>query len=297
MVQIALHTATGAAAAHGSGEGAIGESAMEFFRVNVFGQVLHLDTVVYSVGITVILILVAIIASKRMRIIPTPIQSLFEIIYNWLGGLCEDMIGKKGREYTPLIMTIFLFILCANWLPMIPVFIPPSRDINTTLAYAIISFMSFTIFGIVKSFADMKHEKNIKGMRLLIPGMWKWFSHYFEPVPSLWKELDGALRYILCPFLLILFFFLNIVEELARVLSLSIRLMGNVFGEHMALAVFLGLVVAPGKIDVIMGSTKFLIWFSSAFVTVLGGLTGFIQAMIFAVLTISYISHAVADEH
>lgn len=68
-------------------------------------------------------------------------------------------------------------------------------------------------------------------------------------------------------------------------------------GEHMALAVFLGLVVATGKIDFVMGSAKVLIWFSSAFVVVLGALTGFIQAMIFAVLTLSYIAHAVAEEH
>lgn len=281
---------------------AIGQSAMEFFRVNIFGQVLHLDTVIYSIGISLLIIIISLTIKNKMKIIPPPLQSVFEIIYNWLGGLAEDMIGKKGRDYVPFIMTIFLFILCANWLPIIPIFIPPSRDINTTLAYALISFMSFTYFGIIKAFADVKKDKNIAGAGRVLPlililSAWKWFSHYFEPVPSLWKELDGVLKYILCPLLLVLFFVLNIVEELARVLSLSIRLMGNVFGEHMALAVFLGLVVAPGKIDVIMGSTKVLIWFSSAFVTILGALTGFIQAMIFSVLTLSYISHAVAEEH
>lgn len=284
--------------AHGGGhEGAIGESAMAFYRVNIFGQILHLDTVIYSVGIAVLLIIAAFFARKHMRVIPAPIQSLFEIIYDWLGGLAEDMIGKNGKAYVPFAMTIFLFILCANWISMIPVFIPPSRDINTTIAYALISFMSFTYFGIVRAFKEVGHDKKTKGLKLILLGAWKWFSHYFEPVPSLWKELDGAMRYVLCPFLLILFFFLNVIEELARVLSLSIRLMGNIMGEHLALAVFLGLVVAAGKPDIITISTKFLIWFSSAFVVILGALAGFIQAMIFAVLTLSYISHAVAEEH
>jgi len=310
MNQIALHTVAEAAlhqtvqgaAAHGGGEGSAGEAAMAFFRVDLFGRMIHLDTIVYSVGITVLLTLVAIIAGRRMRIIPVPVQSLFEVIYFWLAGLAEDMIGKTGRNYVPFVMTIFLFILCANWIAMIPGFIPPSRDINTTLAYALISFMSFTYFGMVKAFADVKKDKNNVGAHcnvplLIVRGLWKWFSHYFEPVPSLWKELDGVMKYVLCPVLLILFFFLNVIEELARVLSLSIRLMGNIMGEHLALAVFFGLVVAAGQLTVVLALTKFLVWFSSAFVVILGALSGFIQAMIFSVLTLSYISHAVAEEH
>lgn len=300
MNQIAVHTATEAAKGavkHGGGEGSAGEAAMAFLRVDLFGHMIHLDTIVYSVAIMVLLVLVAIIAGRRMRIIPVPVQSLFEVIYFWLAGLAEDMIGKTGKNYVPFVMTIFLFILCANWVAMIPGFIPPSRDINTTLAYALISFMSFTYFGMVKAFTKVKKETKTTGLKLVVLGIWKWFSHYFEPVPSLWKELDGAMKYVLCPVLLILFFFLNIIEELARVLSLSIRLMGNIMGEHLALAVFFGLVVAAGQLTVVLALTKFLVWFSSAFVVILGALSGFIQAMIFSVLTLSYISHAVAEEH
>lgn len=293
MNQIAVNTAH---SAHGADE-AIGAKAMEFCKVHFDGYTVHFDTLVYSWGIVILLILLAFIARKRMKIIPATIQSLFEVIYFWLAGLAEGMIGKNGRNYVPFVMTIFLFILCANWVAMIPTFIPPSRDINTTAAYALISFMSFTYFGIVKAFKSVKERRKITGVKLFFAGAWKWFSHYFEPVPSLWKELDGAMRYVLCPVLLILFFFLNVIEELARVLSLSIRLMGNIMGEHLAMAVFLGLVVAAGQLTIISASTKVLVWFSSAFVVLLGALSGFIQAMIFSVLTLSYISHAVAEEH
>jgi F0F1-type ATP synthase membrane subunit a len=68
-------------------------------------------------------------------------------------------------------------------------------------------------------------------------------------------------------------------------------------GEHLAIGIFLSLVIMPGALDLVLGTTKVLAWSSSVFAITIGALTGFIQAMIFAVLTISYISTAVSDEH
>ncbi|MFH1454175.1 MAG: FoF1 ATP synthase subunit a [Armatimonadota bacterium] len=288
------HQGAQAAASHG---GSIGEHAMGFCNAYLFGYKVHLDTLVYSWGIILLLIIIGFIAGRRSRIIPRPFQCMFEIIYNWVGGFAQSMMGPKGKNYIPFAMTIFLFILCANWIAMIPTFIPPSRDINTTVAYALVSFLGFTYYGMANALKKVKTEENLKGPKKYLIGFWRWFAHYFYPVPVIWSSMDGAIKYILCPFLLVLFFVLNIIEELARVLSLSIRLMGNVMGEHLALSVFLGLVVMAGQLNFITGTTKILVWFNSAFVTVIGGLTGFIQAMIFMVLSLSYIAHIVTEDH
>lgn len=264
---------------HGAQHGSDSLRAMEFYKVHFFNGTVHLDTLFYSWGIILLLVVLSFVARRKFGVIPSRIQALFEIIYDWIRGMAEDMIGHDGKKYAPFIMTIFLFVLLSNWLGLVPSFIPPSRDINTTLGLAIISFLSFTYFGI--------REKGFLG----------WLGHFFQPAPGLWNALEGPMKYIIGTFLFVLFFVLNIIEELARVVSLSVRLMGNIMGEHLAIAIFLSIVLMGGQLTVITASTKLMVWASSAFVMIIGALTGFIQAMIFSVLTISYIAGAVSEEH
>lgn len=273
--------------------------AMEFLKLHfgkkffIFNDTVHIDTLFYSWLIILILIIVSILARRKIGVIPTKIQGLFEIIYNWLRSMAEDMIGPDGKKYVPFVMTIFLFVLLSNWTGLIPSFIPPSRDYNFTLGMAIVSFLSFTFIGIARAYQKVKEEKKQFFLIFIIKGFWQWFSHFFQPAPGLWHVLEGPMRYIMVPFMFVLFFVLNVIEELARIVSLSVRLMGNIMGEHLAISVFLSMVLMAG----LMIPAKFLVWGSSAFVMIIGTLTGFIQAMIFAVLTLSYIAHAVAEEH
>ncbi|MBI2251505.1 MAG: F0F1 ATP synthase subunit A [Armatimonadetes bacterium] len=276
--------------------------AIEFYTKEILGFKLHLDTLLYSWGLILFLIFLSWLASKKFKIIPLGFQGVFEIIYDYLNNLAEGMIGKDSKEYIPLVMTIFLFVLVSNWLGLIPGFIPPTRDINTTLALAIVSFLSFNYFGIKSSYLILAHHQGKpKGLKnfliFIIKGFWKWFSHFFQPTPALWNSLEGVLKYLMVPFLCLLFFILNIIEEFARVISLSIRLMGNIMGEHLAVSILLGLLFMVAKLDFVSAVTTPIIWASSAFVMIIGALTGFIQALIFAVLTLSYIAHAVAEEH
>src|SRR5690606_24190037 len=138
-------------------------------------------------------------------------------------------------------------------------------------------------------------------------GFINWVAHFWQPTPMLWRDLSGGLRYALVPFLALLFIFLNIVEEVARLLSLSIRLYGNISGEDQVMSKlletmqgFIGSVTAQdaGVVGLVgYGLMAMLLWVSSFFVMCIGTLAGFIQAFIFFVLTLSYIAHAVADEH
>ena len=193
----------------------------------------------------------------------------------------------------------------------------PTASYNTTLALAIISFLAFNFFGLKKNIFPAlgasshdhdgdEHHHHSGGGGLM--GIWTWLCHFVNPVPSLAKTLEGPLKALVLP-LGVLFLCLNIVEEVARILSLSIRLFGNISGEHQVkvnllsvIQQFLGSSFTGLKAGALGTGAGFgllagLIWGASLFTTLLGTLAGFIQAMVFTILSLVYIAHAVADEH
>lgn len=218
----------------------------------------------------------------------------------------------------------------------------PTASFSTTLALAVVSFLAFNIYGLQKRIFppapehahdhshahghthdhaqghDHSHEHGGQGDHHDahhnpggLTGLWIWISHFWQPVPALAKSFEGGTK-ALIPFLFVLFLGLNIVEEVARLMSLSIRLYGNIFGEHQVksnlIAAIYDYTVGPngglalmGKGDTISGfgylGLGAMLWGTSLFATCLGALAGFVQGMVFAMLTLSYIAHAVADEH
>lgn len=321
----------------------------------------HHQLIVGSTVIVVaVLVVLGIIARGQIGIVPRGLGAAFEHVFDWIDGLAEDMIGHGSRQYVPLLMSFFLFILVSNWSGLLPLPIfnvdaeytaqmqqheqhapsdpasviesdepvtkshehvhfayeAPTVSFNTTLALAIISFLAFNFYGIKKNVmpstgghahdheGDDHHHHSSGG----IGGLWTWILHFIQPVPMLWHSLEGPLK-ILVPPLFVLFLCLNIVEELARILSLSIRLFGNISGEHSVkvnllgvLSEFLGNAFAALKVGG-LGYAGFslglagMIWGASIFATLLGALAGFIQAMVFMILSLVYIAHAVADDH
>lgn len=199
-------------------------------------------------------------------------------------------------------------------------FEPPTASYNTTLALALISFFAFNWFGIKKNVfpkwgASESHGHDHEGDDHAHHstggpmGFVEWVFHFAQPTPMLWKSLDAPLKYFLCPLLLVLFICLNIIEEFARILSLSLRLFGNISGEHQVkvslfnvMRDFLGQSLAGFKVGNFIAGPSWLvvgglIWGVSLFATLLGALAGFVQAMVFMMLSLVYIAHAVADEH
>lgn len=320
---------------------------------------LHHQLIVGSTVLVVgVLILLGILARGQIGIVPQGFGAAFEHVFDWIEGMCRDMIGPNSRQYVPLLMSFFLFILVSNWSGLLPLpvftleaehevhqtenvateiesetpvvdekpgeahkphvaFEAPTVSFNTTLALAIISFLAFNYYGIKKNVFPQasNHEHAHEGDHHAhhssggIAGFFTWLAHFVQPTPMLWNSLDGGMRIVLVPLLCLLFLGLNIVEEVARILSLSIRLFGNISGEHQVkvnllgvLAEFLknslsafttgGLVAGPGYL-----ALAGLIWGASIFATLLGALAGFIQAMVFMILSLVYIAHAVADEH
>jgi F0F1-type ATP synthase membrane subunit a len=314
------------------------------------------------VGSTVLVVFVLIalgaFARGQIGIVPRGVGAAFEHVFDWIDGMARDMIGPTGRQYVPLLMSFFLFVLVSNWSGLLPLpvftlhqdqqvsethsgeldpaqivesedavtdhgehaphiaYEAPTVSFNTTLALAIISFLAFNLYGIKKCVfpasaghahdheGDDHHHHSSGG----VAGIWDWISHFWQPTPMLAQTLEGPMKLLVIP-LFFLFLGLNIVEEVARILSLSIRLFGNISGEHQVkvnllsvLGTFLNNSLTMFKTGNLLGGPGFLalaglIWGASLFATCLGALAGFIQAMVFMILSLVYIAHAVADEH
>jgi F-type H+-transporting ATPase subunit a len=197
--------------------------------------------------LAVIFVLFRLAARRYDRDRPGKVQSFLEMLVSFLRGLVDEAIGEgAAKAYLPIIGGLFVFIALGNLFGVFFFLQPPTGSLSTTVALAIVAFLYF----------------NVQGIR----------EH----------GVLGYLKHFMGPMLLIapLFFVIEIIGTVARVLSLSLRLFMNIFGEHTTTAVFASLVpiVVP--------------WPMMA----LGIFTALLQAYVFALLTAVYVGGAVAHE-
>lgn len=234
------------AAAHGGG-GAAAHGPAEPFGYLAGIEIPHF--VITSWAIMLVLAVLSYLATRNMKRLPSGLQNAMEFavegLFNFFGGIMGE---KRARMYGPFLATCFLYILLCNYsglLPgaaMVPGFVPPTNNLSITAALAILVFLSIFYYGI-----------RAKGIGF--------FKHFFQPMAFL--------------------FILNIVEELVRPVSLSLRLYGNVSGEETIIAKLAEMV--PVLVPVPM--------------MLLGVLTGAIQAFVFTLLASTYISGATEEHH
>jgi F-type H+-transporting ATPase subunit a len=193
------------------------------------------------------------------------VRNLMEFLLGLVVSLSDSVIGKKGRKYVSLFGSFFLFILFANLLGLIPGFSPPTGNLNTTLGLALVSFGAYNFFGF---------KENGLG----------YIKQFTGPMTSLPSTRSKIMSLLLLPVLLlsILFFFvLEGSSHLFRPVSLSLRLFGNMFGDHQVLEAFIEL-------------TKIVI---PVLFYILGALVSVIQAFVFTVLSVIYVALAISHEH
>ena len=235
------------------------------------------DHVTYTWLVMIVLAGLALAASRNMALVPRGVQNLMEVVLEQIQGLIDDVMGAEGRRYLPLIATLGLFILVGNLMSVVPGFATPTANLNTTAACALIVFLTYHWIGI------RKH------------GALTYLKHFAGPVPLLLQPL---------------MFVIEVISHLARPLSLSLRLFGNMTGGHILLAIIFFLMGLQGLIGWALSG-------SSAASAVIGGLGGLImmaftvgflyplkllvavlQAFIFVMLTMLYISGAIEEaEH
>ena len=244
-------------------------SVWEFFPPAIIGPEHWISKFTVLVWLTTgILIIFFLVAYRNPKIVPTRAQWIAESIYSFnREGIAKGMIGHEGVRFAPYFTTLFCFILLNNLYAIIPgIQISPNSHIAFPIVLAVISYVMFNYIGI-KRYGFAKYMKNS-----LIP-------------PAPWFIL---------PLLVPIEFFSTFV---VRPVTLSVRLFANMFAGHMILLVFsLGgfvLLAGPWYLKPI----SVLSWGLAIALTFLEALVIVLQAYIFVVLTSSYVSGALAEEH
>ncbi len=209
--------------------------------IPIFGYdiTLNLNAIVMAWIVFLILIVFGYFTARKSGLLPKRMQVLGELIVAQLYELTEDALGPtKSKTYAPLICALFMFLLLSNWIGIVPHLEEPTKDLNTPLSLGLMGF-------VLAHYAGIK----TKGFKVYI-------REYFQPI------------FFMMP--------LNVIGELAKVVSISFRLFGNIMGGSIII-----LVVSYLTYSIAM--PPLLNAFFGLFV-------GAIQAFVFTMLTLVYIS-------
>jgi F-type H+-transporting ATPase subunit a len=201
---------------------------------------------------SIILIVVALVIRSSISLVPKGVQNFVELVTEAMLKLVEDNIGHHwGKTLFPFICTIFMFILLCNLMGLIPGFTAATANVNTNAAMAVPVFLATHYYGI-----------RVNGI--------KYVNHFLGPIRSI-----AALP------LMILMFIVEFIGHIARPLTLTVRLFGNMIAKHILLLVLalLAPIIVPSLI------------------LALGLLVSVVQALVFALLSTLYLAGAVEEAH
>ena len=204
------------------------------------------DHVVAALITFVVCTLLGLIVKSRISLVPSGVQQFVEVALQGILAMVDDNIGPEGRKYMPLIGTLAFFIFVSNLMGLVPTFSAATGNLNTTVACAVIVFLYYNWLGL--------KEHGIG-----------YIKHFMGPMP--------AIAWLMFP--------IEIISHVARPFSLSMRLFGNISGEHSVSAVFYGLI--PFLLPVPLMA--------------LGLFAAFLQTFIFIMLTMVYIAGSLAHDH
>jgi len=197
--------------------------------------------------------LLLLISIKNKSLIPSRLQSISEIFYEFISNMVSDNIGDKGRKFFPLIFTLFTFLLFGNILGMLPYSFTFTSHIIVTFVLAMFIFLLVTLLGIF-----------IHGFK---------FFSLFVP-----KGVPMLMLPLMIP--------IEIISYLSRPISLSVRLFANMMAGHTMLKIFAGFIVPLG----IFGVAPLMV---DVALTALEVLIAFLQAYVFTILTCLYLNEAI----
>lgn len=207
----------------------------------------HYPHVIYSWIIMIFLIVVAGLAVKGLSMIPTKGQNFWEIVIDGMEGFMVDLTGDEGRWFFPLIATVFLYIAACNLSGLLPGFYPPTASLNTTASCALVVVIFTHIIGVKYHGAA-------------------YIKHFLGPI---WWMVP-------------IIFPIEIIGHLARIMSLSFRLFGNMMGHELVLAILFMLAGA---------------FFAPLPIMAMGVFVALVQAFVFFLLSIMYFTGAMEHAH
>lgn len=233
------------------------------------GKIGNADLALTNSGLYMIIMLAVIvgfffIATSKNSIVPGRLQSLAEMAYEFVANTVRSSAGNEGMRFFPLIFSLFMFVLTANLIGMIPGTFTVTSHIIITFTMALIVIFTVIIFGL------MKHGTH--------------FLHLFVP--------SGVPGWLL-PLIVII----EVISFLSRPVTLGLRLFANMLGGHIAMKVFGGFVaslLAAGGAYALIAPLPLL---AIVALTALEFLVAFLQAYVFAVLASIYLNDALHPGH
>ena len=222
---------------------------LELFEINISftNSSLFMSLAIISI------ILLLLISIKNQSLIPSRLQSISEIFYEFIANMISDNIGEKGHKFFPLIFTLFAFILFGNLLGMLPYSFTFTSHIIVTFVLAMFIFLFITLIGIFMH--------GFKFFGLFVP----------KGAPMLMLPL-------MIP--------IEIISYLSRPISLSVRLFANMMAGHTMLKIFAGFVFSLG----IFGIAPLIV---DVALTALEVLIAILQAYVFTILTCIYLNESI----
>jgi len=222
---------------------------MQFFTAIGLGHFAHKvgPHVIYSWFVMLLLIVLAFLATKGLRMIPSKGQSVFEVLIGGMEEFCVDVAGEEVRRFFPVLATVFIYIFLCNLIGLVPGFFPPTASVNTTLSCALVVVPFTHVIGV------MFHGP-------------KYIKHFMGPV---WWMVP-----IILP--------IELIGHTARIMSLTIRLFGNMAGHELVLAILFMLAGA---------------FFAPLPIMALGIFVCLVQAFVFFLLSTMYFAGAMEEAH
>jgi F-type H+-transporting ATPase subunit a len=234
-----------------------------YIPINLGGLDISINKAVIMMWVVVALVaMLMVMAGSARRLVPGKLQNLAEMLVDFIRGIILDTMGPGGMKFFPLVATLFLFILFCNLLGLVPGAYTVTSQIIVTAVFATV------VYGLSLAMGFVLHGGKFLGI-LVPPGTPAWLLPLMVPI--------------------------ELISQLARPISLAVRLFANMTAGHVILGVLFGLAVSGG---LLIG------WLPFAFTIAMNGLEvgiAFIQAYIFTVLTCVYLGDAFHlhghDEH
>jgi F-type H+-transporting ATPase subunit a len=224
---------------------------------------LQWEGMIYAFVIATILILVAHLAARNPRMIPGRLQNIVEMVVEGLSNFIVGVLGPQGRQFVPFLGTLFVYILAMNLSGVLPLGKSPTASPNTTVALALCVFAYVHFIGLTRN-GPVGYLKHLAG------------------------NPKSTVEWLFVPLMLPI----HVIGELARPVSLSLRLFGNVTGEDVLLFAFCSL----GVTTLAAVGSPVGIPFQVPFIF-LAFMTSFIQALVFTLLSTIYILLWLPHEH
>lgn len=238
---------------------------IKLIPINIGGYDLSFtNSALFMVATVVVAAAFLYLTTSTRSLVPGRLQSVSEMAYEFVGNMLRDAAGTQGMKFFPLVFSLFMFVLVANLLGLVPYFFTITSHIIVTFGLAIL------VIGTVIVYGFMKHGLGF--LKLFVP----------QGVPIYLMPLVVAIE---------------VISFVSRPVSLSVRLFANMLAGHITLKVFSGFVVSLSAFGALGIAGSILPLAMAVALTALELLVAFLQAYVFAVLTCMYLNDALHPSH